>query len=84
MNQVEDSGADYKKDTAKNMFTMFNILRNKKSVKLEDLILNRISFAHTVATLFALSFLVKDGRARIVVNDEGTHLVCKSSLLSFI
>ncbi|CAO2837200.1 unnamed protein product [Amaranthus hypochondriacus] len=73
--EVEDSGADYKTDTAKKMFTMLNILRNKRSVKLKNLILNRNLFAQTVEILFALSFLVKDGRARIAVNDEGTLLI---------
>ncbi|EOY32462.1 Non-structural maintenance of chromosome element 4, putative isoform 2 [Theobroma cacao] len=75
--EVDDTGAEEKTDTDKNMATMFEILRRKRQVKLESLILNRSSFAQTVENLFALSFLVKDGRAEIVVDKSGSHIVCK-------
>ncbi|KAL5720854.1 hypothetical protein ACHQM5_013484 [Ranunculus cassubicifolius] len=70
-----DSAETENSDTDKNMVTMFNILKKKKSVQLEHLILNRKSFAQTVENLFAFSFLVKDGRAKISVDENNRHLV---------
>ncbi|CAL5005368.1 unnamed protein product [Urochloa decumbens] len=59
---------DKSNDTDKNIAVMFNVLRNHRRAKLEHLILNRQSFAQTVENIFALSFLVKDGRAEISVD----------------
>lgn len=79
--QLDDTGIEDKTDTDKNMSTMFEVLRRKKCVRLESLILNRNSFAQTVENLFALSFLVKDGRAEIAVDASGSHTVCKHVLI---
>lgn len=79
--QISQTDTDGKNDIDKNMSTMFNILRKMRRVKFESLILNRTSFAQTVENIFALSFLVKDGRAEIAVGDDGQHLVCKLAIM---
>ncbi|KAF7807343.1 non-structural maintenance of chromosomes element 4-like protein A-like [Senna tora] len=73
--ELDDTNGEGKTDTDKNMATMFEILRRKKRVPLESLLLNRRSFAQTVENLFALSFLVKDGRAEITLDENGSHYV---------
>ncbi|MED6130883.1 hypothetical protein PIB30_004744 [Stylosanthes scabra] len=62
-------------DTDENMKVMFDILAKTRRVQLECLILNRTSFAQTVENLFSLSFLVKDGRAQITVDEDRRHFV---------
>ncbi|XP_073157363.1 non-structural maintenance of chromosomes element 4 homolog A-like [Henckelia pumila] len=73
--ELDDSVRKEKTDTDKNMAIMFDILRRNRNCKLENLILNRNSFAQTVENLFALSFLIKDGRAEITVDEDRCHLV---------
>lgn len=75
--QVDDADTQKRTNTDGNMSTMFDILRMHRRVRLEHLVLNRSSFAQTVENLFTLSFLVKDGRAEIKVDEKGFHLVCK-------
>ncbi|KAI3893181.1 hypothetical protein MKX03_001586 [Papaver bracteatum] len=72
---IDGNGVVEKIETIKNIDTMFEVFKTrKKSVKFENVILNRNSFAQTVENLFALSFLVSMGRAEIKGDDDG-HLV---------
>ncbi|GLT88294.1 hypothetical protein SLE2022_063270 [Rubroshorea leprosula] len=73
--ELGDALTEKKTDTDKNMAVMFDILKKNRSVRIENLVLNPDSFAQTVENLFALSFLVKDGRVEIKVDDNGCHLV---------
>ncbi|CAM8910275.1 unnamed protein product [Rhodiola kirilowii] len=72
---LDDKREEEQTDTDNNMLIMFGMLRRRKRVQLESLILNRHSFAQTVENMFALSFLVKDGRVEITVNEKGSHFV---------
>ncbi|KAK9061501.1 hypothetical protein SSX86_018683 [Deinandra increscens subsp. villosa] len=73
--ELEDAVSKEKTETEKTIAKMFDILKTNRKVRLESLVLNRISFAQTVENLFALSFLVKDGRVVIVVDDNGSQYV---------
>ncbi|XP_075475497.1 non-structural maintenance of chromosomes element 4 homolog A-like [Primulina tabacum] len=73
--ELDDSVRKEKTDTDKNMAVMFDILRRNRNCKLENLIINRNSFAQTVENLFALSFLIKDGRVVVAVDEDRCHLL---------
>ncbi|KAL1118193.1 hypothetical protein V6Z11_D01G016800 [Gossypium hirsutum] len=73
--EVDDTNIKKKTNTDINMATMFDILRKHRIVRLEQLVLNGNSFAQTVEIIFALSFLVKDGRADIKLDEKCIHLV---------
>ncbi|XP_073157940.1 non-structural maintenance of chromosomes element 4 homolog A-like [Henckelia pumila] len=61
-------------DTDRNMRTMFEVLKKEKNAPVENLMFNRNSFAQTVENLFALSFLVKDERVHIDVDENGSQI----------
>lgn len=73
--ELEGTASKEKTETEKIIATMFDILKSNSNVRVENLMLNRISFAQTVENLFALSFLVKDGRVMISVDEKGCHHV---------
>ncbi|KAL5983370.1 hypothetical protein ACLOJK_017454 [Asimina triloba] len=68
---VDDDGIEEKTDTDKNMAAMFDILRQKGHVRLENL----------WKTYLLFPSWLKDGRAEIAINENGHHLVCEISLL---
>lgn len=72
---MKESLEDEKSETDKNIASIFNILQKQKQARLENLILYRISFSQTIENIVALSFLVKDGRVKINVNENGKHFV---------
>jgi len=72
---VKESPEDEKLETDKNMTSIFKILRKIKQARLENLVLSRVSFSHIVGNIFALSFLVNDGRIEINVDENGRHFV---------
>ncbi|CAI9273042.1 unnamed protein product [Lactuca saligna] len=73
--EIDDTVSKEKTDTEETIASMFDILKTNTNVCLENIILNRVSFAQTVENLFALSFLVKDGRVLITVDEKGSHHV---------
>ncbi|XP_057776747.1 non-structural maintenance of chromosomes element 4 homolog A-like [Salvia miltiorrhiza] len=70
-----ETTVDLVSNTDRNIHVMFEVLKRKKKAEVECLVLNRYSFAQTVENLFALSFLVKDGRVHMYVDETGARLV---------
>lgn len=68
---VRDEEGEGQSQTDKNIRTMFNVLRRcgDQGCELEHLVLSRDSFSHTIENIFCLSFLVKDGRAEITIQN---------------
>ncbi|VFQ59515.1 unnamed protein product [Cuscuta campestris] len=77
--KISNSTPEWKSNTERNVFLMFEVVEKKKSVKLENLVLNKISYAQTIENIFALSFLVKDGRVAISLAENGSHFVSTRS-----
>ncbi|KAG5552371.1 hypothetical protein RHGRI_010444 [Rhododendron griersonianum] len=73
--QLDEAVTEEKTDTDKNMATMFAMLRKNRRARLENVVLNRKSFAQTIENVFTLSFLLKDGRVEITVNEKGWHII---------
>ncbi|CAH9134647.1 unnamed protein product [Cuscuta epithymum] len=73
-----DSTAEWKSNTEANVSSMFEAIKEKKCVKLENLVLNRISYAQTIENIFVLSFLVNDGRIAIRLAENGSYIVSTS------
>ena len=73
---MEDEAGEQRTETDKNIRVMFNVIRKcgENGCELEYLVLNRDSFAETVENIFFLSFLVKDGRAGITI-ENGKQIV---------
>ncbi|KAK1259617.1 hypothetical protein QJS04_geneDACA010393 [Acorus gramineus] len=73
--EVNNVGCMGRITTEENVAKMFDFLKKQRLVILEELVLNRTSFSKTVENIFSLSFLVKDGRAKIGVDDNGALLI---------
>ncbi|KAM7478076.1 hypothetical protein LguiA_026289 [Lonicera macranthoides] len=76
----DESVTKEKTGTDKIMAIMFGILRKNRKI-MENLVLNRNSFAQTVENLFSLSLLVKDPRVQITGDENGCHLVLPRNAL---
>nr|AMY26645.1 hypothetical protein [Linum usitatissimum] len=73
---ADDVAEKEKTGTEGAMRTTFDRLRKEKRVELEHLVLNRSSFSQTVENVFALSFLVEEGRAEIILR-RTPHLLAQ-------
>ncbi|KAI3991309.1 hypothetical protein MKX01_034628 [Papaver californicum] len=73
---LNSAATEGKAETDKSIATMFKIMKiRKKPENVEDVIMNRNSFAQTVENLFALSFLVKEGRAEMKIDGDGHQVL---------
>ncbi|KAF8622646.1 hypothetical protein AX15_006758 [Amanita polypyramis BW_CC] len=58
-------------ETTKNVVALEAILENEERINLFRLIVNPRDFAQSVENLFYLSFLIRDGKVALEINDDG-------------
>ncbi|KAK9844620.1 hypothetical protein WJX74_004834 [Apatococcus lobatus] len=60
------------KETDANMEEMWTVLKSVQEADFLELCVNHTSFAQTVENVFALSFLVRDGRVKLMASAHGS------------